>query len=138
MTDESIGSFTCEWDSAEKRCIITRFDPPLTWLLIQTAHEEIYRRMRSVDHRVDWINDISCTPDVPRDHLLANLRYLHQRVPPNAGMNVVVGSTLSRFTRSVLSIFANAVNWQYGFGFADTVEEALEMVHHARAAHTNG
>lgn len=84
--------------------------------------------MRSVPHRVHWINDISAAPDIPRENIIANLRFLHQRVPSNAGTNVVVGSTLSEFSRIVLTIFANAVSWQRGFAFANSVEEALEMV----------
>jgi hypothetical protein len=124
--------YKVQWDDEDCHRILTRFDAPLTWEAVQAAHDQIYGMMRTMPHQVDWINDISAGPDFPREHMLSNLRYLHRRVPPNAGMNVVVGMHIGPFSRTVMRVFANAVGWPYGFDFADTVEDARQMVQRQR------
>lgn len=128
--------YTTGWDSQDRTRILTIFHQPLTWPTVLCAHDEIFALMESVPHRVDWINDISASPEIPKEHIFQNLRLLRARVPANAGANIVVNRSLGTFSRTVLRIFVNASGWMHGFAIVGSVEEARVVAARLRSGVT--
>jgi hypothetical protein len=126
-------TYTIAWDNDEKNLILLHFDPPLNWESIHAGYDELGRMMRSVDHSVDWITDVSATDIMPKENATMHLRTLLSRIAQNAGMNVVVVNQSSIFTIWLLKSFVRIVAWGQGFAIAGSLREAREMVEQQRS-----
>jgi hypothetical protein len=127
-------SYTVAWDNDDQTCILLTFAPGVTWDIIYSACDELYALMQSVDHSVDFISDITTSPNMPKDNASIHVRKILSRMPANAGMHVVVTQPRSLFTITLLNAIFRLVGWSSGFAMATSMDQARELIQQRHAS----
>lgn len=91
------------WDDDAQTIIRWDYEGKWTWVEVSTAFETVVRLMRSVDHTVCIIHDLSRSAGLP-GAALTNARRFTAALPENWDISVVVGA--GTFIESVLSVFS--------------------------------
>ena len=79
-----------QWDDDEKTIIRIRWQGAWSWDVYYEFHERVFEMMRSVDHPVYLIYDVSQITDVG-EGAMTHFRNMAKRFPDNLAGQVVVG-----------------------------------------------
>lgn len=113
------------WDNPEKTTI--RFIFEGKWKLddLYPVLDEHSTMMSSIDHIVDAIVDMRASPVIPSNVLSIRSRQERKR-PQNNGISVVVGG--GAFVKTIALMYQKLVSTNMSMNFADTLEEAREII----------
>jgi hypothetical protein len=124
-----------EWANADKTLVIQRIDGQ--WSM-QEFHEVVQKSaqlLKTVDHEVDIIVDLSTTNYVPQG-VLSGANRTESTVPPNQRLVVFVGAKMMH--KLLLSLgkrlAPRAASQQH---FVETMDDAYAFIERARAKQTS-
>jgi hypothetical protein len=126
-------TYTIAWDNNDRTCILLTFAAGVTWDIIYTACDELYTMMQSVDHPVDFISDITSSPNMPKENASTHVRVILSRMPANAGMHIVVTRPQSLFTITLLNSIFRLIGWSSGFAMATSMGQARDLIQQRRS-----
>ena len=114
------------WDNDEKTIVHQIYQGVVIQEDYYMAIERVAELLRSVDHTVHSIHERDQVKIHPSTTISA-LRYGHRIMPPNLGINVIIGA--KQFTRVVANLGRTvAPNLVKEIFFADNVEEARAII----------
>ena len=121
---------TVIWDTDEQTAIRYVIEGDWTWQDMIAAIAASNAMLDQANRKIDFLYDMTRAGNIPNG-VLSHLRSLVGKQPPNTGRQVLVGakkSGIMAMTRRLLSIVEKVyrANWQ--LMFADTLEDARDML----------
>jgi hypothetical protein len=114
------------WDNDEKTIIRQLYEGVIRLEDYYATIDKVSEMIRSVDYTVHTIYQRERVTAQPST-MISVLRYGHRRLPPNLGINVIIGA--NQVTRVIVNIGKSiAPNLAKNVCFADTVEEAHTLI----------
>jgi hypothetical protein len=114
------------WDDPAQTILRWEFSGRWEWTDILHGLKQAEPMMRQVLHTVNFIADISQTPDFP-DYAIENIQTLMGSLPVNTGVIIVVGTDFQG--RSILRMFQKLFPGDGNrFAYALIVEEARQFL----------
>ena len=126
-------SIDIDWDNDDRQIIKAVFQGRWTWQEYLDGKEKAETMLASVEHRVDFISDMTEGSFVPQS-ALSNLSRAFAGAPRNLGLNVIVGG--NTFVRILLQSLGKIVPHSpaSNIRFAETLDEAYDVVAQDREA----
>jgi hypothetical protein len=118
------------WDNDNYTVIRYVLGEEWTWAEMRVAVADSNAMLDEVDYKIHFIHDAREVISVPSD-MLFQLRRLIGKEHPNTGNSVIVGTKKSSviiLARSLLAVIDRVYKKDWGFQFADTLEEARGLL----------
>jgi len=118
------------WDNDDHTIIRYTLDEDWTWEDMRAAVVISNKMLDGVDHKVHFIHDATAVTGLPSD-MLSQLRTFIDKEHPNTGQSVIVGAKKSAviiLAQSLLAMIHRLYKKDWGFMFADTLDEARGML----------
>ncbi len=127
-------SIALKWHTPDRKIILWEFIGNWEWRDYHTAINQAVVMLKSVDHTVDSIIDVSQSTAFPPDMLIQGRRWF-QVAPANFGITVVTGTNnllkgIALTIGRILPLFIERIL------VADTVEEAEKIILSKRQSHS--
>lgn len=121
------------WDNPEHTIVRYEFGPKWTWRDLNDASDAGTAWLDSVDHRVDFIADLSQTDHLPGD-FMSHAGRIAGGSHPRRGIVVVVAASpfLRGLSNTLGRLYRKATR---DLRFADTLDEAREIIASERVNH---
>jgi len=125
-------AMTVVWDDDARTIIRYDIDGSWTWDDYQATLHELNSLLDTVDHKVAIIINIRSDKWIPEDAFNRFNRDMRQRHPNIGPLQVFVGAgmLIRILVVSFMRIYGKAVDIE--FLFADTLEEARQLIHERR------
>ena len=117
-----------EWDNEDKTVCRMELNENWTWDEVYPASLQGYDMLESVSHVVDIIMDMRLSRGIPNSSIFHARNTIGKR-HPRTGLTVFLGANTLFF--SIWRVFNKvyvSLGAQQDFTFADTIEEAREML----------
>ncbi len=118
------------WDNEEKTVIRYIIDGHWTWDEMNAAVAVSNAWLDEANRKIDFIHDMRSSEGVPPGALTQLKRYIGKE-HPNTGRSVVVGakkSVANSFAKGLLDMVHKLYKRDWGFVFADSLEEARALL----------